>query len=149
MPERTRDMDAARRRTVEDYLRELQHGVGLSHWDLELDWGEQCAEDCDAQVSCVDGRFAAVLWLHERFFTLSRLDQRRVLVHELLHMHTAAVVTAARLSMKQQPKDARAWMMAYVRDAEEHTVDALSRVLGEHLAMPPWAEPQRGDSSRS
>lgn len=140
MPDRLRELSDEQRGLVSGYLRQLQLDMDLSHWDLTIDWDEQCDEDCDAQVSTVEGRYTAVLWLHDRFFLLSRAEQRRVLVHELLHMHTAGVMTASRLGMKHLTKDTKAWVMAFVRDAEEHAVDALSRVVGTHLALPPWGE---------
>lgn len=141
MPERLRDLSADQRRAAEAYLAELQQHMSLRHWDLAIDWDEMCADDCDAQVSTVDGRYTAVLWLHDRFFTLPLAEQRRVLVHELLHMHTSGVITAARLGIKNLTKDTRSWVMGYVRDAEEHAVDALSQVVGGHLPLPAWAEP--------
>lgn len=148
MPDRVRDLTSEQQGLVSGYLNQLKLDCGLTHWELSVDWDEQCEDDCDAQVSTVEGRYTAVLWLHDRFFTLARSEQRRVLTHELLHLHTAGVMTAARLGMKNLTKDTKTWVMGYVRDAEEHAVDALSRVVGTHLGLPPWGEPDSCDRVR-
>lgn len=141
MPFRVRHMEKVHQKAFQDYLDELVEEMGLLHWELTVDWSDQSAEDCDAQVSVVEGRYSAVLWLHDQFFSLTRDEQRRVLVHELLHMHTSGIITASQLGLRTLNKDAKSWAMSFVRDAEEHTVDALSRVIGNFVPLPPWAEP--------
>lgn len=141
MPAKFGDLDPEHREMFEAYTAQLQALLGLERWSLTVMWSAPAPSDCDAQVEVIDGRYAALMWLHDEFFTLPLSEQRRVVVHELLHLHTAPIISAVHITSKAITKPARKVGVKLIRDAEEHVVDALSVTVGELLPLPDWAEP--------
>lgn len=82
-------LTAAQRTGCESYLRELADVIGLTNWHFTLAWDVPAAEDCDAEIESIEGRYAAVVYLSKDFVKLSADEARRVLTHELLHCYWA------------------------------------------------------------
>ena len=139
MPDQIKDLSATSKSVFLEYLNGLQELLHVSHWKVVIDWEENCHNTCDGQLAVTTGRYSATLWLHNNFFTLPLVDQRRVLVHELLHIHTDKILSSAAAGFKQLSKDTKAVVTRLTREAEEYTVDALSEVLAQFVPLPPWA----------
>jgi hypothetical protein len=97
---------------------------------------EQAPEDTYADISVHDEAPEATIRLAHSFWTLSAEDQRRVLVHELLHCHLAALSNLKDDLEKTLGLAAFELFAASFERAEERTVDKLARIIAPLLPLP-------------
>lgn len=71
--------------------------MGLRDWGLNLRWepshiGDDGNKDCFARIEVEGNMRRATIWLHEDFAHMPEDEQRRVLCHEMLHIHLAPLM---------------------------------------------------------
>lgn len=141
LPRMPRSLGAFRRRhrrLMRSYVQELANLMGLPHWAITIRFEERSSSDAHAEVSRTDGALRAELWLEEKFTALPRSRQRQVIVHELMHLHTAdlqGLLDAARKQMERS--EGRLWKTV-TSAAEELLVDSVAEAWSSSLPMPPW-----------
>lgn len=90
-------------------------------------------------VTCVYGQRHAVIRLCQDFASLSPTDQRKVLVHELLHCHLDRIAVPFRADNvvgRAIGDISRDILEEQVREAIEHAVDAIAREVCIHYPFP-------------
>lgn len=84
----------ARRRALVAYVRRLKAELHLQAWHVRIVWeypntDDGAGGDVQAETEPMGARWLAELRLGEGFWRLDRAGVRRVLTHELLHLHHA------------------------------------------------------------
>lgn len=130
-------MNVRQRKMLMRYLGQIAPHLGLSDWDIFLK-PEPCENpEHAATVTCIPGRKIANIQVAADFFDAPPVQQRHVLIHELIHIHVDQefqliedVLPPLMGSVGYHPFE-----KAY-RNLHEHGVDALASVLAPHFPVP-------------
>jgi hypothetical protein len=131
-------MTKAEQATLTTYIRTAADEMGLRDWRIEL-LDEPCDEDCNAQVRLIYGRKVATVRVSGDFrcFDLERI--RRTVVHELVHLHFAAMTNQVEHDLdghlSKQALDI--FFSAWARDFE-YGVDAIATAFAVHMPLIDW-----------
>lgn len=126
-------------KAVKDYVQAAKDTLGLSHWEVTV--SEDPAEDdswADVEVSTnlyhATIRFSPALWKQKD------TEIRRVVAHELIHLHQAGVERL--VEALEKPLGSGAYeILSYTWDIEsERAADSLSTVLAGVLPLPKFGE---------
>lgn len=148
---------------ISAYVENLLEILNLSEWVVILDSetteendkrkGEEREEQPEllngpisaiASMTCLDGRFCAVLRVSERWSGMSLAIQRETLVHEVLHLvHNDMAGIAYRGIVGNGKGTARNEFWDHFRDEEERAVDRLSGALVDMMPEWPPSEPAK------
>lgn len=83
------------REYMEEVIREWQTVLGLTHWTIIVDWDTPAAEDNYADVAPKDSYDEATIKLSADWPSWSFDFATKTLIHELLHLTTRDLLTAA------------------------------------------------------
>jgi hypothetical protein len=125
------------RKSLLRYLGGITAYLGLTEWEVRLA-DEPCEDPSHAAtVQCVPGRKIATIQLAADWFTQSPAQQRHVLIHELIHIHTDQEFQYIEDSLPEMIGSMAyfPWEKAY-RNLHEHATDALAKALAEHFPVP-------------
>lgn len=137
-------LSASARADLLAYVENLKLLNGLSQWIIEIDWTEPADEGADAMIDSTEGRYIAVMWLRKDFAKLERSEIRRILLHEVMHLHFAQLRHTVRSSAEVVlNKDAAEMMKNSAHLAEEYAVDSMSAALAELMPMPTFGRVNR------
>lgn len=78
---------------LQDYVNKASTILGLAHWKVEVS-KHPCEEDSWADIEVSDNLWTATLRVSSEFWTLDNFEKRRVIAHELLHVHYAGAERA-------------------------------------------------------
>ena len=124
---------------VHDYIHELRDRMELRDWWIGI--GQDAPDEgALADVSASDQDHHATIRLAPDFLSRPPLEQRRIIVHELVH------VLLTRMGEAFAPLEAIAGCSAYrvagdtYYRAEEVAVAALTRLIAPHLPLPDFDE---------
>lgn len=78
---------------LQDYVNKASGILGLAHWKVEVS-KHPCEEDSWADIEVSDNLWTATLRVSSEFWTLDNAEKRRVIAHELLHVHYAGAERA-------------------------------------------------------
>lgn len=78
---------------LQDYVNRASGILGLAHWKVEVS-KHPCEEDSWADIEVSDNLWTATLRVSSEFWTLDNSEKRRVIAHELLHVHYAGAERA-------------------------------------------------------
>jgi len=78
---------------LQDYVTRASTILGLAHWKVEVS-KHPCEEDSWADIEVSDNLWTATLRVSSEFWTLDNAEKRRVIAHELLHVHYAGAERA-------------------------------------------------------
>jgi len=117
------------------YVDAAKRILNLSQWDIKVK-DYPSAEDAYADIEAHDQLWHAKLRLSEDFWKESAEDQRKIIAHELIHLHYAGVerlVNSAESVMGTAAYDlySKVWEIEVERAA-----DALSGPVGGLLPIP-------------
>ena len=132
-------MNARERKVLGEYIRSVADAMELRDWTLELSHGPPDLEDSFAEVTPTDGRKIAVIAFCEEFRRLEPTKQRMIVVHELVHCHTAMVQHQVERDLEKHlglPVD-RIFFHSFRRNLE-YAVDGLTHALAKHLPLIEW-----------
>lgn len=117
------------------YVDAAKQILNLSQWDIKVK-DYPSAEDAYADIEPSDHLWHAKLRLSEDFFREPAEEQRKIIAHELLHLHYAGVerlISSAESVMGTAAHD----LYSKVWDIEvERAADALSGPVGGLLPIP-------------
>ena len=123
------------RKAVEQYCNEVLPLMRLTQWKIKI------SQDIPADDSWADVEVSANLWeatirISGDFFKESPESQRRILAHELLHVHHAAMERA--INSLEGILGSQAFeLLDKLWDTEtERAADALSFVVADVLPLP-------------
>lgn len=124
----------------------------LAHWDLDIrEWkpkdGDDDLEDEDettrkaaaedetyAEIAVEDKSNGATLYIRPEFWELSPDQQRRYLVHELCHIHTAAFAYDSQSLLRHvKNQTSRTAVREILERREEVLTDEIARMVAPHL----------------
>ena len=132
-------MTAAERKALGKYVRWVGDAIGLRDWwfDIMHDEPENAGD-----MACCDpfyGQRQAKLWFRNDLRTLEPVQQRAVVVHELLHCHFAATQEQVRLDLlKHLGQAAYDLFLGSWRMNHEYALDATARALAKHMPDIAW-----------
>lgn len=128
----------AQRAAFGRYIVDLKLQMWLGVWRIDIEWADDPGEDAIASIRPVYGQKRATLRICRDFFSMEPWEQRRSLVHELLHCYAADVQELGeQLRTNLGDPAHEAWLPGW-RLAVEHMVDGLSTLLaGEDTKLFP------------
>lgn len=120
----------ARRETFERYVATVSKRMGLTGWRIDVDWGTSPEESC-AEIARWDNQRRATLYVGRSFLSLSDVDRRNTVVHELAHcllfdLHDVAERSVAVLG-GQAAELATALLNAEVEKATDAVATAVEK----------------------
>lgn len=132
-------MNRDRHRYWSAYIADVQRRMLLADWRIELDWVPPLVEGRAGEVSPSYGMKHAVVRLDDDFDDVSRREQRRVVVHELVHVHLAPLFFHLRLQCgdDDSSKLERSRIEVGHSSHEEYAVDDLARIIAPSMPLPP------------
>lgn len=127
-------MTSKQEKSLVRYISDIGKEYGLTGWEIAL---SHDADDHNAaQVACVYGRRIALLALSPDFATFPPEEQRRVILHELTHVHLDQVTTLVHDALPgllgQPAFDA---FIAGYRQAMEHSTDAIAAAIADKFPL--------------
>ena len=78
---------------LQDYVNKASGILGLAHWKVEVS-KHPCEQDSWADIEVSDNLWTATLRVSSEFWALDNAEKRRVIAHELLHVHYAGAERA-------------------------------------------------------
>ena len=117
---------------VQDYVNRAAAIIGLAHWKIEVS-KHPCEEDSWADIEVSQNLWNATLRVSAEFWGLDNQEKRRVIAHELLHIHYAGAERAIEALDGVIGKEAYE-ILANVFNVEvERAADALSTPVSKLL----------------
>jgi len=117
---------------VQDYVNRAAGIIGLAHWKIEVS-KHPCEEDSWADIEVSQNLWNATLRVSAEFWGLDPQEKRRVIAHELLHVHYAGAERAIEALDGVIGKEAYE-ILANVFNVEvERAADALSTPVSKLL----------------
>lgn len=126
------------RKELARYVRRIADEMGLRDWTLHL-LKEPCDEDCNAQTQMIFGRKIASIRVSEEFRDIEPERVRVTVVHELTHLHFAAVTSQSQQDLQGhlsgQALDLfwSGWLRNF-----EYGVDGVGESLAPHMPLIEW-----------
>lgn len=129
---RRRHLDRMRR-----YVAVLQPLLRLQGWDITVP--DEPPEEDDAWAVCERSKHGwdARVFIADRLLAASPDQQRKTLVHELLHLYTHDWHVAHLDALTGLEQTSRNWARERHDHEHERCVDAIARVLAPFLPLPP------------
>lgn len=121
---------------IRRYIEEAQGTLGLLDLTIKVT-DEQAPDDTYADILVHDEAPEATIRIAHGFWSLASDDQRRVIVHELLHCHLAAMVNLKDDLEKTLGTAAFDILDSAFERAHERTTDKLARLMAPLLPLPP------------
>ena len=112
------------------YLRQLANMIALKDWRIEIREEPPEHREADASIRLIYGRKFAIIAMSESFLNLSPEDQRKSLIHELIHCHVEQMWEFA---LERMPSD----MESSFKRIAEYAVDGLADGFASHLPLLP------------
>jgi hypothetical protein len=134
------------RKALGRYCRELADRLELRDWTINIEHAELGNAGTDgertlADVDTTTGRKLVQVRVCSDFRAFDREKQRHVLVHELVHVHLAALQEQCEYDVADligKPADA-VFCRSFRRNLE-YAVDALASALAKHQPLIDWPE---------
>lgn len=128
---------------LDTYVRGLADDMGLRDWTLRIDLTEpdgperQDGQRWGASANPLPGRKYGIITLGSTALDSEPEDLRETVVHELVHLHFAALVDQVRNDLDDfvPPAAFELFNASFTRNLE-YGVDALAEVIASHLSLP-------------
>jgi len=124
---------------IRDYISAAKDTLGLSHWEVTVS-EDPAPDDAWADVEVSTNLYQATIRLSPNFLKQKDTEIRRVVAHELIHLHQAGVERL--VEALEKPLGSAAYeILSYTWDIEsERAADSLSTVLAGVLPLPKFGE---------
>jgi hypothetical protein len=119
---------------VQDYVNRAAAVLGLSHWKIEVS-KHPCDEESWADIEVSDNLWNATLRVSAEFWSLDNQEKRRVIAHELLHVHYAGAERAIEALDGVIGKEAYEILANIFNVEVERAADALSTPVARLLPV--------------
>lgn len=114
------------KREVERALRVWTDRLGLSHWDIRIDWETPAHEDSDAGTWRANQYDRAVMFLAPEWREWNQKRMNQLLVHELLHLYVRDVDVVLDVALTLASSAAREQLESRYFHEVEGLVDRLA-----------------------
>ena len=126
--------------TLCDYVRATADTLGLRDWDVRVH-DDPSEEGFNAQMYTIEGKHLAWIQFATNFSEIAPEEQRKVVVHELLHVHHTALEDVLWHDLRKsdslsKPQFTQLWQT--YRRTQEYVIDALACVIAHGLPLIPW-----------
>lgn len=129
-------MNDRARRSLAKYIFSIAKEFGLRDWDLYLMPEKPPDEEAAASVRCVYGRRKANIYIGDDFWHSNPEEQRRIILHELIHVHQDQTLTLVEETLPDLlGKPAMFTFEKAYRQANEHGVDALAAAIADRYPL--------------
>jgi len=127
------------RKELGKYIRWIADAVELRDWTIELEHDPPKSEDSFAAIFPVYGRKVAHLYVCEDIREHDLPMTRHCIVHELVHLHLAALQNQAERDLENvlSGGEEHMFFQSFKRNLE-YSVDGLSSALAKHLPLIEW-----------
>ena len=130
-------MDDATFAFWQEYVREIADLFDLKDWDVILSRQNPESESAWASNYTYYGQRRCDIHLHaDNFFVEPPENQRRIVIHELLHCHTDNVFEASRIYLSGKEGDEASLFERYFKQQSEWMVDSLATAIAKHFPLP-------------
>jgi hypothetical protein len=94
-----------------------------------------------AEVESREGTHEGNIRLNDKFDNYTRAEQRRCIVHELVHLHLFPLRFYQQMlgGDREDEVNLRIYIKRGHRSHEEYAVDDLARIIAPHMPLPPKA----------
>lgn len=136
-------MNRRDRKALGSYMREVADRMELRDWHLDLSHDPPAQDDAYASCEPIYGQHRTVLRFAHGFRDRDPEDQRHTVVHELVHLHLAALTSQVEHDASEllgSTADSVFWNGA--RRNLEYAVDGLAHAIARHIPIIEW--PERG-----
>lgn len=117
-------------RRVTDFLDKWQPILRIKHWEIEIHWGTQPSDGCDASIWLSKQYPSAKLFLADDWKDWDEVRFTRTLIHELLHIVMRDMdFVIVHLLEDQLHRDVDSLIRKAFLQAEESTIEVLSRAF--------------------
>jgi hypothetical protein len=120
---------------LQQYLRNAADIIGLRDWEISYEPEDSPPDEAEARICALDNQ-RAFIGLAPKFWTHPPEQQRRILTHELVHLHFDRFSKFAELIEPQLAASTFQLFADGLEQAEEQAVEALARVLSQALPLP-------------
>ena len=117
---------------VQEYVNRAATALGLAHWKIEVS-KHPCEEDSWADIEVSQNLWNATLRVSAEFWGLDPQEKRRVIAHELLHVHYAGAERAIEALDGVIGKEAYEILSNIFNFEVERAADALSTPVSKLL----------------
>ena len=122
------------RRLIDAYLRNAALALGLGSWSLSLSKGVPTGKTSTAETFIRDDADEAIVAVSDTFFDWPEPYRRKVLVHELLHLHLHELTKYARDAVEGDLGQTAERIFAMsLSSFEERAVDRLAVAIAPLL----------------
>jgi hypothetical protein len=130
------------REKVKDYLDENLPLLNLKQWEIKVST-DLPGDDAWADIEASENLWIATLRLNNDFFREAPEHQRRILAHEMMHLHYASIERL--IDSLEDVLGAESYvMLTKLWDVEtERAAEAVSYVLAEALPLPVFKEARK------
>jgi hypothetical protein len=120
---------------VHDYVGQCKDLMGLGHWTINIS-PDPCEDDAWADVEVSTNLYTATIRFSPKLWGEKPEEIRRVVAHELIHVHQAGVERL--VEALEKPLGSTAYeLLSHVWDTEsERSADSLSNIVAEVLPLP-------------
>lgn len=119
---------------VQEYVNRAATALGLAHWKIEVS-KHPCEEDSWADIEVSQNLWNATLRVSAEFWGLDPQEKRRVIAHELLHVHYAGAERAIEALDGVIGKEAYEILSNIFNFEVERAADALSTPVSKLLPV--------------
>jgi hypothetical protein len=109
----------------------------LADWEVNLRRKSPPCPGAAAQVKCRASTREVYVYLSDELESYTRAEQRRCIVHELVHLHLNPML--AHLEHQFGGWDEWPVIGNGHKSHEEYAVDDLARIIAPHMPLPPKA----------
>jgi hypothetical protein len=123
------------RERVTEYLNANRHIMRLTEWELKIS-DDLPPDDAWADIDVSQNLWVATIRLSNDFFKLKPREQRRVLAHEMLHIHLHAIDRMVAHLDGILGGEAFTLFDSQFDTESERVCEALSFIVAERLPLP-------------
>ena len=112
------------------YVRQLAESMALKDWNIRLDPCDLARDGAEASIWLANTQRLAIVYLSEHFLGCKPEEQRKTLVHELIHCHVEMMrMTMNKLVTEEKDRDIILFQV-------EYAVDSLADAFAPHMPLP-------------
>jgi len=130
-------MNDAQHAALSAYIRDLADVLHLRDWEISLSRTISDTGHYRAEISLHQQKDEAIIELAESWFGRTREQQRRTLVHELLHIHTSRLCRVMTRVSTQIGSELMTYLESTHGEEEEIVIERLARVIAPMMPLPP------------
>lgn len=126
----------AQAKSILRWLKPACRRLHVDDWHITVSFGDlpdEVPTGSDASTFVATEADKAIIFIPDRFWTYDAREQRRILTHELLHLHVERLVRAPEALKARVASDVWETFDHEARREYERTIDNLARAFAPHM----------------